>query len=242
MKKPLSTLLIDDERLPREDLKKLLTDIPAIQVVGEAGDVTTAIDMIEKTRPELLFLDIEMPGRNGFDLLTELEPPHPLVIFTTAYNEYALQAFSVNALDYLLKPIDPQRLASAVAKVRDKVLASRPEPTRLLDPSDHIFVRSGESCWFVKVQELILLEADSNYTRLVFGTGQADVYRSISSLEARLPTRLFARANRSQIVNLTKIRGISPWFGGTLKATMCNGREVEFSRRQAQLFRDQTSI
>lgn len=248
----MKTLLIDDERLAREELRGLLAAFPEVEIVGEAANVTEALKLVPRLRPDLLFLDIEMPGRTGFDFLAALPPPHPQLIFVTAFDAFALRAFEVNALDYLMKPVHPQRLAAAVAKVRARLLPAIPadapalpaaeEPTAPLREDDSVFVREGDRCWFVPVRSLRLLEADGNHTRLYFGEDRPLLYRTLAAMEARLPASLFLRANRAQLVNLTFIEKVEPWFSGSIKVRLRGGPEVEFSRRQAQLFRDRTSL
>jgi two-component system LytT family response regulator len=174
------------------------------------------------------------------------------LIFVTAFDAFALRAFEVNALDYLMKPVHPQRLAAAVAKVRAQLQACGPgapiaatetaEPTSLLREDDNFYVREGDRSWFIPVRSLRLLEADGNHTRLHFGTSAPLLYRTLASMEARLPAALFLRANRSQLVNLTFIEKVEPWFSGSVKVRLRGGPEVEFSRRQAQVFRDRTSL
>lgn len=248
----MRAVLIDDERLAREELRGLLSAFPEIEVCGEAANVTEALKLIPKLRPDLLFLDIEMPGRSGFDLLAALPPPHPQLIFVTAFDAFALRAFEVNALDYLVKPVHPQRLAAAIAKIRARLDPAIPtadapppasdEPSVPFREDDSVFVREGDRCWFIPVRSLWLLEADGNHTRLHFGEDRPLLYRTLAAMEARLPATLFLRANRSQLVNLAFIEKVEPWFSGSIKVRLRGGPEVEFSRRQAQLFRDRTSL
>lgn len=248
----MKIVIVDDERLAREELRGLLSAHPGLEVCGEAANVTEALKLIPALRPDLLFLDIEMPGRTGFDLIAALPPPHPRLIFVTAFDAFALRAFEVNALDYLMKPVHPQRLATALAKVCAQIHAGAAgpaadaveaaEPTTLLREDDHVYVREGDRSWFIPVRSLRLLEADGNHTRLHFGTEKPLLYRTLGSMEARLPESLFLRANRSQLVNLTCIDRVEPWFSGSLKVSLRGGPEVEFSRRQAQIFRERTSL
>ena len=247
----MKVVLIDDERLAREELRGLLSEFPDLEIVGEAANVTEALKLVPKLRPDLLFLDIEMPGRTGFDFLAALPPPHPQLIFATAFDAFALRAFEVNALDYLMKPVHPQRLAAAVAKVRARLAPAssatdpdeRPdEPTAPLREDDSVFVREGDRCWFIPVRSLRLLEADGNHTRLYFGEDRPLLYRTLGAMETRLPASLFLRANRSQLVNLSFIEKVEPWFSGSIKVRLRGGPEVEFSRRQAQLFRERTAL
>jgi len=251
----MKAVLIDDERLARAELRALLTAFPEIEIAGEAANVTEALKLIPKLAPDLLFLDIEMPGRTGFDLVAALPPPHPHIIFVTAYNEFALRAFDVNALDYLMKPVNPARLATALERVRARVAAkpatadtSAPTDTETEPPGtplredDQVFVRDGDRCWFIPVRELRLLEAEGNHTRLHFRDQHALLYRTLGSMEERLPASLFVRANRAQLINRTLVDKIEPWFSGGLKATLRGGAEVEFSRRQAQVFRERLGL
>jgi two-component system LytT family response regulator len=247
----MKAVVVDDERLAREGLKSLLADFPFVQICGEAANAAEALKLISSVHPDLLFLDVEMTEQNGFDLLEALPPPHPHVIFVTAYSAFALRAFEVNALDYLLKPVNAQRLRAALQKVQARLAAASAEnhtgnadaegelPLR---EDDHVFVRDGDRCWFVPVRSIRLLESDGNHTRLYFDREKPLLYRTIGSLERRLPSRLFLRANRSQLVNLTFIESIGQWFSGSLKVTLRNGGEVEFSRRYAQAFRERTSL
>lgn len=250
----MNAIIVDDERPARIELARLLGGCPSVRLVGEAESAEEARAHIERLRPDLVFLDIEMPEQNGFDLLESLSPPHPQVIFTTAYNAYAVRAFEVNALDYLLKPINPRRLAAALERVAQRCAAAPvapgesvaggglDEPTALLQPDEHVFVRDGDRCWFVPVRSLRLLESAGNHTRLYFDKATPLLYRTLNSMEERLPSTLFMRANRSQLINLTMIEKIGQWFSGSLKVTLKDGTEVEFSRRQAQLFRERMSL
>jgi two-component system LytT family response regulator len=243
----MKTAIVDDERLARVELRRLLTAHPAIEICGEAANATAALALCARERPELLFLDVEMPGRNGFDLLEELPAPHPRVIFVTAFNAFALRAFEVNALDYLMKPVNPRRLAGALERVRGAGSSPRdpgpsdqaPAPLRA---ADRVFVRDGDRCWFVPVSSIPLLEAEGNHTRVHLSGASPLLFRTLVSMEERLPAALFLRANRSQLVNLAHIVAVEPWFSSSLKARLSSGREVEFSRRQAQVFRDRLTL
>ena len=250
----MNAIIVDDEHPARIELARLLNGCPSVRLVGEAESAAEACELIERLRPDLVFLDIEMPEQNGFDLLESLAPPHPQVIFTTAYNAYAVRAFEVNALDYLLKPINPRRLAAALERLAPRCAAAPaaparqggaggPEqPTAPLQPDEHVLVRDGDRCWFVPVRSLRLLESAGNHTRLHFDKATPLLYRTLNSMEERLPPALFMRANRSQLINLTKIEKIGQWFSGSLKVALKDGTEVEFSRRQAQLFRERMSL
>jgi two-component system, LytTR family, response regulator len=236
----MNALLIDDERLARAELRRLLGKHPAITIAGEAANADEARARIAELRPDLIFLDVQMPGDDGFALLESLEPPLPQVIFTTAYDEFAVKAFTCNALDYLLKPVDPARLAAALERLEQRPEAGAAPPR--LAPEDKVFVREGERCWFVEVRSIRLMESEGNYTRVHFGDAQPQLFRSLNAMEARLDPRAFFRANRRQIINLSWIERIEPWFSGGLLVHLKGGLKVELSRRQAQAFRDKMSL
>ncbi len=240
----MNALIIDDETLARRELRTLLAAHPEIVVDGEAGNVTEALEHLRKQPVDLLFLDIQMPGRTGFDLIDLLPAPHPHIIFVTAYDEFALRAFEANALDYLMKPVHPERLAAALRKVQT---GGRTEPVppaneAALRDDDRVFLREGDRCWFVPLRDVRLLESSGNHTVLHFGKNKAMLCRSLNSMEARLPASLFLRANRSQMLNLHCITEIVPWFSGCLKARLDSGEEIELSRRQSLLLRERTGL
>jgi len=240
----MKALLIDDERLARGELRRLLKTHPEIEIVGEAVDVAEAQEKIIELKPDLLFLDIQMPGDDGFALLEKIEPPLPQVIFTTAYDEFAVKAFEFNALDYLLKPVDPARLLAALEKLRQHTPRGG-DPTggrERLGPDDKVFVREGDHCWFVTVRNIRLLESEGNYTRLYFDDQKPQLFRSLTAMEERLDPRHFFRANRKQVINLAWVEDIEPWFSGGLLVRLKGGPKVELSRRQAQDFRDRMSL
>ena len=203
------------------------------------------IEKIETLNPDLIFLDIQMPGMTGFDMLQELDRM-PYVIFTTAYDEYALKAFEVNALDYLMKPIEPKRLADALQKLiqaEEKELAAQNAFNReLLTESDQVFVKDGERCWFVKLSEVRLFESVGNYAKVYFAGNKPLILKSLNALEERLDEKTFFRANRKQIVNLRMIEKIEPYFNGGLLLDLQGGEKVEVSRRQAVKFKEMMSL
>lgn len=240
----MKALLIDDERLARGELRRLLKAHPEIEIVGEAVNVAEAQEKIIELKPQLLFLDIQMPGEDGFTLLEKIDPPLPQVIFTTAYDEFAVKAFEFNALDYLLKPVDPSRLVSALEKLRNHMQRAN-EATgsrERLSLDDKVFVREGDHCWFVAVKNIRLLESEGNYTRLYFDDQKPQLFRSLTAMEERLDVRHFFRANRKQVINLAWVEDIEPWFSGGLLVRLKGGPKVELSRRQAQDFRDRMSL
>jgi len=232
--------LVDDERLARSELRRLLAAVGSVEIVGEAKNADEAIDQIGRLHPDLLFLDVQMPGCDGFELLERLDHV-PAVIFTTAFDHYALRAFEVSALDYLVKPIAPDRLAAAVAKAAARLPAiARPADAeairRMLGRGQRIFVRDGEHCWFVAVEEIVLIESEGNYSRLHFSRQKPLLPRSLSAIGDRLDPTLFFRANRRQIINLEHIAAIAPWPNDGYLVTLVGGLQVEMSRRQARLF------
>jgi two-component system LytT family response regulator len=236
----MKALVIDDERLARNEVRRMLAEFAWVSVVGEAENADEALTKINELRPDLLFLDVQMPGKTGFDLLESIRGELPHVIFTTAYDEFALRAFEVNALDYLVKPITSERLGLALSRVRDagqQVVSDAP-----LRASDHVLVRDGTRCWFIPVRRIRLLESDGNYTRVYFDSVKPLIYRSLSTLEQRLPPEVFFRINRQQIVNLDFIENIESWFSGGLKIWLRGGGECEVSRRAARAFRQKLSL
>lgn len=240
----MKALLIDDERLARSELRRLLADFPVISVVGEAANTKQAREQIAALKPDLLFLDVQMPGETGMQLLESLEPPVPEVIFTTAYDEFAVKAFELNALDYLLKPVDPARLAAAIERLQIKIRGTPAavEKVAPLAAEDKVFVREGDRCWFVEVKQIRLLESEGNYTRVHFDEAQPQLFRSLNAMEERLDAKYFFRANRRQIINLAWIEKIEPWFSGGLLVQLKGGAKIELSRRQAQEFREKMSL
>lgn len=240
----MRVVIIDDERPARAEMRRLLKLHPEIEIVGEAATSDDALQIIAKLTPDLLFLDVQMQGDTGFDLLAQLTAPLPKVIFTTAYDEYALRAFEVNALDYLLKPVEPARLNDALQRATRSSNNEHPEMDgeTKFNENDRVFIREEDRCWFLPVREIRLLESEGNYTRIHFADKKPLIYRSLNALEERLPGSLFFRANRSQIINVTLIDTIENWFSGNLKARLRGGGEVEMSRRQAALFRERASL
>ena len=244
----MKALIIDDERLARNELRRLLENFPKIEIVGEAANADEAKKLVEEQRPDLLFLDIQMPGKNGFELLESLDDDTiPEVIFTTGYDEYALKAFEYNALDYILKPIDLPRLSEAVHRVFDEFDRKNETETlterKVLGENDQVFIKDGERCWFVKLGKVRLFESMGNYVRLHFDDQKPLVLKSLNALEERLDPVSFFRANRKHIINLQWIDKIEPWFSGGLLVTLRgSGEKIEISRRQAIRFKDMLSL
>lgn len=240
-------VLIDDERLARSELKRLLSDFSEVEVIGEAANATEGVEAIHTLNPDLIFLDIQMPGKTGFDMLSDLDKV-PNVIFTTAYDEYAIKAFEVNALDYLLKPVEPRRLADAIQKYhlqeeKEAYPASSPTTNRSLLVEDaQVFVKDGERCWFVKLSDIRLFESVGNYAKVYFGTNKPLILKSLNALEERLDDKTFFRANRKHIVNLRMIDKIEPYFNGGLLLDLKGGEKIEVSRRQTVKFKEMMSL
>jgi two-component system LytT family response regulator len=238
----MKVLLIDDEPIARTELRHLLVPYTHLHIVAEAEDCSTAVAAIRHHNPDLVFLDVQLPGRTGFDVLDKLPLPHPRIIFVTAHDHFALRAFRAGAMDYLLKPIVPLHLAQALAKVS-------PQPASLSAPAaparpDHVFLREGDDCWFVPLADIALLELDGHHTRCYLPDRNTLQPRALAELEARLPPDRFLRANRTQIINLSAIKTVQPWFSGSLRVTLTHSGtpEIEFSRRQARLFREHFSL
>ena len=237
----MKTLIVDDERLARKELISLLEPHKNIEIVGEATDVDDALDKINKLNPDLIFLDIQMPGKTGFDLLESLDTV-PKVIFTTAYDEFALKAFEVNALDYLLKPIQPERLGDAINKLNMEPPSAGGSSKKTLNGSDQVFVKDGDKCWFVKLSDVRLFESDGNYIKVYFGTNKPMIHKSLNALDERLDERTFFRASRKHIINLGWVENIDTWFNGGLLVQLKGGEKIEVSRRQAARFKEKMSL
>lgn len=244
----MRVLIIDDERLAREELKSMLAEFHTITVIDEAKNPVEGIEKIKELKPDLIFLDIQMPGMNGFEMLQKLDEI-PKVIFVTAYDEFALKAFEVNALDYILKPVDPDRLKDAIQKTQlpDEEFSTKlsVEPERnntVLRSGDKIFIKDGEKCWFIDIAEIRMFESDGNYVKVYFDRFRPLILRSLNSLEDRLDPKTFFRANRKFIINMNWISGIENWFNGGLQVALKDGEKVEISRRQAIKFKELMSL
>lgn len=241
----MKVLIVDDTRLARQELKTLLASHADVELLGEADDLPSARDAVQRLRPDLLLLDIQLPSGTGFDLLEQLDPL-PLVIFTTAYDHYAVQAFESNALDYLVKPVAPERLSAALDRVRaqGELVAARNDDRgrEPLGADDTVFLRDGEHCWFVATRDISHVVVDGNYVRVWFQGQRAMLARSLSALEARLDPGMFFRANRNTLVNLRHIARIDPWVNDGYQIKLRDGNEIEVSRRQARELRERLSL
>jgi len=250
----MKALIVDDERHAREELVRLLKAFPEIHIAGEAVNAREARERIDVLQPDLVFLDIQMPEETGFDLLDSLGDRAPRIIFTTAYDAYALRAFEFGAVDYLLKPIAPKRLALALRRVceseSDAITEQAEElestfvdpPAKPLGLQDKVLLGSPERIAYVTVGSIIGAESVGAYSKVWLADGAPVIRRSLSILEARLPTEFFIRANRSQLINLQHVQSVEPWFSGGMKLTLSGGVTVELSRRQAKLFRERNTL
>lgn len=240
----LKTIIVDDERLARTELKRLLEPYESkIDVIGEFGDPQEAIDQINSLKPDLVFLDIQMPGKTGFDVIEELES-FPKVIFVTAYDEYAIRAFEVNALDYLLKPIDEHRLKETMGRLAQQTeeVEQETQNESILSENDQVFVKDGDRCWFVTLKDVRLFESEGNYIRVLFNNNKPLILKSLNNLDKRLDSKVFFRANRKHIINLKWVEKVESWFNGGLLVELRGGDKIEISRRQAVKLKEMMSL
>lgn len=240
----MKAIIVDDERLARQEIKNLLGPYKEIEIVAECSNAEAAQQAIREHKPDLMFLDIQMPGKNGFEMLEDIEQL-PEVVFVTAYDDHAIRAFDVNALDYLLKPVQPERFSETMKKFISKERHENPDRKDLitvLNENDQVFVKDGERCWFVKLAEVRLLESEGNYVRVYFEKNRPLILRSLNYLDERLNNKAFFRASRKHIINLKWIESIENWFNGGLMVTIKGGEKVEISRRQAAKFKDMMSL
>jgi two-component system LytT family response regulator len=243
----MRTVIVDDERLARKELISMLKVYDEIEIIGECSNADEAIFFINQNKPDLIFLDIEMPEKNGFEVIKNIDK-NANVIFVTAYNDYAIKAFEVNATDYLLKPVDPDRLKESMQKILlEEVVEDDTFVTQergLLGTDDRVFIKDGEKCWFIKVDEIRMFESEGNYIKVYFDKFRPLILKSLNSLEEKLEPKMFFRANRKYIVNLRNIKHIENWFNGGLQITLddANATKIEISRRQAVKFKALMSL
>jgi two-component system LytT family response regulator len=234
-------VIVDDERLARNKLRSLLAQHPQIRLVGEADGVDSAIETIVRTRPDVVFLDIQMPGKSGFELVSLVNLPLK-IIFVTAFDEYAIRAFEVNALDYLLKPVNPERLAKAIAR-----LASPPAPSesssRPLEYDDFLFLPFGDSSRFLRVREIKCILAADVYSEIFTAGGEKTlVLKPLSEWEERLPEKHFARVHRSTIINIEFVERVEKSFNYSYEVYLHGVIEpFTMSRRYAARLKDKMS-
>ena len=238
----IKTIIIDDEALAIHELEMMLKSHPAIEVIARCEKATEALDTIKEQKPDLIFLDINMPGMDGFQLLEHLEEV-PEVVFVTAYDEFAIRAFEINALDYLLKPVNPERLTEAVTRLEKKMdLRSRQSAPKRLNIEKRIFIKDGERCYFVPLGDIFLLESVGNYVKVYFENKSPLLHKSLTYLENRLPEDIFFRASRQFMFNLHFIKNICPYFNSTLQVELQSGHKIELSQRQSSKFKDITGV
>lgn len=237
----MKAIIIDDERLARQELKTLLAAHKEIEIIAECADAMEAKAKIVETKPDIVFCDIHMPGKSGLELAEEI-PATTDVVFVTAHDEHAIKAFELNAFDYLLKPVSPERLAETVKKLSVKEGAVKMDNNTPLSINDMVFIKDGEKCWFVKLSDIRLFESEGNYVRVYFDTFRPLILRSLNSLETRLNEKHFFRASRKHMINMSYIASVETWFNGGLNIKMKDGKEVEVSRRQAVRLKDLMSL
>lgn len=233
-------VIIDDERLAREEIKRYLVNHSEFNIVGEANHADEGKKLVETKKPHLIFLDIKMPEKSGFDLLDELTTI-PEVVFTTAYSEYATKAFDVNALDYLVKPIREERFIRAIEKVK-KELTNLKGKQSGFSAHQKIFIKDGEKCFFIPLKDIRYIESLENYARLHFNENKAMIKKSLNSIEEKLDSTVFFRINRNQIININFINDIIPGFKGKLKIAFESGETFEVSSRQSVRFKNWNSL
>lgn len=247
----MKAIIVDDERLARNELRNLLSEFPEIEIIGEAINAADALLKIEELQPDIVFMDIHMPGTNGIDALRQLKELEeiPKVIFVTAFDDHAIEAFRLNALDYLLKPVDPERLNETINKLLSteddenfEPLQQNTRKDRVLNVDDKIFIKDGDKCFYVSLHEIRYFESMGNYVKVYFKNFKPTILRSLNSLEDRLSADHFFRANRKYIINLNHITAIENWFNGGLQVTLSNNEKIEISRRQTIRFKDMMSL
>jgi len=240
----LKTLLVDDERLARQELRELLAEFTEIQIVGEARDLTEAVHVIQVEKPDIVFLDIQLRHENGFDLLEKVEHNFKLV-FVTAFDEFAIRAFEINALDYLLKPVNPKRLKAAIDKLY-KVDAAPVSPIQKLNVGDPIFLNLGEHSHFLQIANISHICASGDYSEVFTCSGAADnallVEKSLKEWQMRLPEKSFVRIHRSTIINISQIDSVEILPNRTMEVCLKNSSIIfTVSRRYASKFKQQFS-
>lgn len=237
----MKAIIIDDERLARQELKNLLTEHKEIEVIAECSDAIQAKEKINELKPDIIFCDIHMPGKSGLELVEEISGTID-VVFVTAYDEHAIKAFELNAFDYLLKPVQPERLSETIKKLSIKESANKLENDSPLTEKDMVFIKDGDKCWFVRLSDIRLFESEGNYVRVYFENFKPLILRSLNSLETRLNEKQFFRASRKHMINLSYIASIETWFNGGLNVKLKDGKEIEISRRQAVKLKDMMSL
>lgn len=229
------TIIVDDERLARRELRSLLLEFSEIEIVGEAENAHEAVKLIEDVKPHVVFLDIQLAGETGFELLTQVEKTFQ-TIFVTAFDEFAIRAFEVNALDYLLKPVNPARLKKTIQKLAEPKTAFLPDNLRLLKTDDRLFLEiGGGRSVFLKINSISHIFAANDYSEVfTIDNNKYLIEKSLREWEARLPAESFARVHRGCIVNLESVERIEHWFNRSARIFLKNHREpFDVSRRYA---------
>lgn len=237
----MKAIVVEDSRLAREGLVKMLEAYAVLDVIGSADHPSSALALIQEHQPDIIFLDIHMPGESGFDLLEKLDYS-PKIIFTTAYSEYAIRSFDYNTIDYLLKPISDERLKIAIDKLsinnEEQALVSKPP----LDIHSRMFVKDGDKCHLVPLESIRYFESCKNHVRIFFGKENAFIRKSLNQVEERLPKKYFFRANRQYVVNLHEVAKIEEAINDGYEITMSDGKVLEISRRNAVELKDLLSF
>lgn len=238
MEKRIKALIVDDEELARSDLHALLSKFPSIEIAGEANSIKTAIEAIEKLSPDIIFLDIQFPRETGFDLLEKIDTKAK-IIFVTAFDKYAIRAFEVNALDYLIKPVDPERLALTLERIENKT-ESVEQKMNDFSYSDSIFLEHGNNFYFVKVNTIMMITAAAAYSEVITSNGHKILaHKSMKEWETRLPQNIFVRVHRSAIINIEYVEKIEKWFNYSYRAFLKNiEKPIPISRRYIAAIRD----
>lgn len=242
----LRAIIIDDEQLAREELIFMLKKHPEIEVIGEASNAKQALKLINELEPDLLFLDINMPEKSGFDLLDELVNA-PKTVFVTAYDDYALKAFDKNAIDYIVKPVNPLRLKQTIDKVSEYIkeqninIVNTKKTTEPVSMKN-IFIKDGNNCYFIKLDDIHYIKSNGNYCEINFNNSKAVIHKSLNQMEERLPETQFFRANRQEIFNIDYIADVDMLLRNVIQVTLKTGKLIELSNRQSIKFKDLMSI
>ena len=229
----LTAIIVDDERLARRDLRSLLSEFAEISIIGDAENLTEAVNLIQTHKPDVVFLDIQLSNENGFDLLEKVENNFKL-IFVTAFDAFAIRAFEINALDYLLKPVNPERLAKTLERLLE-IEEKQEVSWRKLEYEDRLFIEIGERSRFLKISSIKCIYADGDYTQILTDEGKKHlVTKSLKEWEDRLPEKYFVRIHRSTIVNLEFIEKVETWFSRSYQIYLREMKEpLTVSRRYA---------
>jgi DNA-binding LytR/AlgR family response regulator len=246
-------LIVDDEELARKELREILTEAPEIEIIGEAANGLQAVEQITRLQPDIVFLDIEMPGLNGFEVVNAVNSP-PEIIFVTAYDHYAVQAFEINAVDYLLKPVSPDRVRKAITRFcgEGRPSQSAEEQTRqqmllsmqIRNPSciSRIAAYKGPNISLVNIADIITVKVEEKLVFIYTKTGRFIINKTISEMEQFLSLKDFFRINRSTLLNLNYLSEIIPWFSGTYKLKLDTGEELSLSRERVRKFKETVGL